>query len=56
MKTTIAINKTTQERLRELGKKGETYDNIIKKVLELAAKEEPEIRKVLDKKMLKNGD
>jgi len=31
--TTITIKKTTQNKLKELGKKSETYDNIILKLL-----------------------
>jgi len=33
--TTITIKKETREMLKELGKKGETYDEIIKRLIEL---------------------
>ena len=38
-KTTIELSKETRDRLKELGKKGETYEDIIKRLLELAKKE-----------------
>ena len=31
--TTIQINKNTRKRLRELGKKGETYDKLLNRVI-----------------------
>ena len=34
--TTIQISKETREMLKELGKKGETYDDIIRRLIELA--------------------
>ncbi len=34
--TTIQISKETREMLKELGKKGETYDDIIRKLIEIA--------------------
>ncbi|WP_309493380.1 DUF7557 family protein [Candidatus Hecatella orcuttiae] len=34
--TTIQISKTIRERLKELGKKGETYDDILERLLQLA--------------------
>ena len=34
--TTIQISKETRDKLKELGKKGETYDEIIKRLLKLA--------------------
>ena len=37
--TTIQIDKTTRDELKKRGMKGETYDEIIKKVLELAKKQ-----------------
>ena len=33
--TTIQISKEIRDQLKELGKKGETYDEIIRKLLEL---------------------
>ena len=33
--TTIQLSTETRDQLKELGKKGETYDEIIKKLLEL---------------------
>ena len=38
--TTIQINKDTREELRELGKKGETYDQLIHRLIELAKRVE----------------
>jgi len=35
-KTTIELSKETRDRLKELGKKNETYDEIVKKLIELA--------------------
>jgi len=32
--TTISIRKTTRERLKEVGKKGETYDEIINRLID----------------------
>lgn len=34
--TTIQVSKTTVERLKKLGQKGDTYDQIIQHLLELA--------------------
>lgn len=34
--TTIQISKETREMLKSLGKKGETYDDIIRRLIELA--------------------
>lgn len=36
--TTIQIDKKTREQLREFGKKGETYDQVIKKLMKVAKK------------------
>lgn len=36
--TTIQLSRKTRDMLKELGKKGETYDEIIKKLLELIKK------------------
>lgn len=33
--TTIQLSTETRDQLKELGKKGETYDEIIKKLLDL---------------------
>jgi len=38
--TTIPIEKETRERLRMLGRKGETYDEILKRLMSLAEYEE----------------
>ncbi len=35
-RTTIELSKETRDQLKELGKKGETYDEIIRKLLKLA--------------------
>jgi len=35
-KTTIELSKETRDQLKELGKKGETYEEIIKRLLKLA--------------------
>lgn len=35
-KTTIELSIETRDKLKELGKKGETYDEIIRRLLELA--------------------
>jgi transcriptional regulator len=34
--TTIQISKSIRDRLKELGKKGESYDEIIERLLQLA--------------------
>jgi hypothetical protein len=39
--TTIQIRKTTRDKLKELGKKGETYDDIVNALL--SAKERAEL-------------
>jgi len=36
--TTIQVSKETREMLMEMGKKGETYDIIIKRLIETAKK------------------
>jgi len=33
-RTTIAISKETRDQLKELGKKGETYDEILRKLID----------------------
>jgi len=38
--TTIQIQKETREELREFGKKGETYEEVIKKLIEIAKRVE----------------
>jgi hypothetical protein len=40
MTTTIPLEKETRERLRSLGRKGETYDQLIKRLISLAEYEE----------------
>jgi len=37
--TTIRIELDTREKLRDLGRKGETYDEIIKRLIEAASSE-----------------
>ena len=39
MTTTIAIQEKTRDLLKQMGKKGETYDDIIQKAIEVARKE-----------------
>ena len=39
MRTTIAVSQETKEMLKSLGHKGETYDSIIREILELALKQ-----------------
>ena len=36
MVTTILVEKETRERLRSFGKKGETYDQILRRLMSLA--------------------
>jgi predicted CopG family antitoxin len=38
--TTIQIQKETREELREFGKKGETYEEVIKKLMDIAKRVE----------------
>jgi hypothetical protein len=38
--TTIPLEKETRDRLRSLGKKGETYDHILKRLMSIAEYEE----------------
>jgi len=38
--TTIPVEKNTRDRLRSLGKKGETYDQILKRLMSVAEYEE----------------
>ena len=40
MTTTIPLEKETRERLRSLGRKGETYDQLLKRLISLAEYEE----------------
>ena len=40
MITTIPLEKETRERLRSLGRKGETYDQLLKRLISLAEYEE----------------
>ena len=40
--TTIQITKETREMLKSLGRKGETYDEIIRRLIALAEKAEKE--------------
>jgi hypothetical protein len=36
--TTIQVKETTREKLKDLGRKGETYDQIIEKLLQIYEK------------------
>jgi hypothetical protein len=38
--TTITLEKATRDRLRSLGKKGETYDRILERLTSIAESEE----------------
>jgi hypothetical protein len=40
MTTTIPLEKETRERLRSLGRKGETYDQLLKRLISIAEYEE----------------
>ena len=40
MTTTIPLEKETRERLRSLGRKGETYDQLLKRLISLVEYEE----------------
>ncbi len=40
MVTTIPLEKETRDRLRSLGRKGETYDRILRRLISLAEYEE----------------
>lgn len=40
--TTIQISKRTRDKLKSLGKKGETYDQIIRRILKTLEKMEEE--------------
>lgn len=40
MTTTIPLEKGTRERLRSLGRKGETYDQVLKRLISIAEYEE----------------
>ncbi|MBU7039003.1 MAG: hypothetical protein HXS52_13835 [Theionarchaea archaeon] len=37
MSTTVAVSRETKEMLRKLGEKGESYDSIIRKLVEKAS-------------------
>ena len=34
--TTIPLKKTTRDRLKNFGQKGETYDNVVNRLMEIA--------------------
>ena len=38
--TTIKVKKTTVEKLKNFGRKGETYDDVIVRLLEIAQKQQ----------------
>ena len=40
MTTTIPIQKETRDRLRSFGRKGETYDQVLKRLMSIAEYEE----------------
>jgi hypothetical protein len=40
MTTTIPLEKETRERLRSLGRKGETYDQVLRRLISIAEYEE----------------
>lgn len=40
MTTTIPLEKETRERLRSFGKKGETYDEVLRRLMTIAEYEE----------------
>jgi hypothetical protein len=40
MTTTIPIEKETRERLRSFGRKGETYDQVLRRLMSIAEYEE----------------
>lgn len=40
MTTTIPIEKETRERLRSFGRKGETYDQVLRRLIAIAEHEE----------------
>jgi len=40
MTTTIPIEKETRERLRSFGRKGETYDQVLRRLISIAEHEE----------------
>jgi len=44
-KTTIEVSVETRDQLKELGKKGETYDEIIRRLLKLAKQKKEECEK-----------
>ena len=50
MVTTIQINRETREELRDLGRKGETYDQLIHRLIDLAGRVEffEDIDKILE--------
>jgi predicted CopG family antitoxin len=37
--TTIQVKKTTRDELKKIGRKGQSYDDIIEKLLEIARKD-----------------
>jgi hypothetical protein len=53
MTTTIPLEKETRERLRSFGKKGETYDQILRRLMSIAEYEEfmnRQYERLMDKK------
>jgi len=40
--TTIVVERKVRDKLKELGKKGETYNDIIKRLIELCRKSQKE--------------
>ncbi len=48
MPTTIQVKKDTREKLKQFGQKGESYDNIIKRLMDYC--EEINIQDIIDKR------
>jgi hypothetical protein len=44
--TTIGIRKTTRDRLKEIGKKGDWYDDVVQRLLELYEVHPEEFHKI----------
>ena len=52
VKTTILVEKKTRKKLRDIGLKGETYDEIIAKVLRLIDSLDPSLLKPVSSESL----
>lgn len=53
--TTIGIRKTTRDRLKEIGKKGDFYDDIIQRMLEFCEEHSKEFHKTALSKRVDRG-